>query len=1488
MGVVGPSSHPCPFRIVGIGASAGGLESLEELFSALPQHPGMAFVVVQHLSPDFKSMMDELLARHCRMPIHLAEHEMPVERDHVYLLPSGKEMIIRDRRLLLTDKDRSQSLTLPIDQFFRSLANDCGAAAVGVVLSGSGSDGSRGVRDIDAAGGQVIVETPESAQFNGMPLSALATGAVDQVARPDQIATLLLALGNAPAVAERPSEAGDDSPTAAILDLLRHHFGLDFSLYKTSTVSRRVLRRLEMTEIPSLEDYADRLRTDTVELGRLYHDLLIGVTRFFRDPAAFAVLERQVIPEIIEKTPWTEEIRVWVAGCATGEEAYSIAMIVYEQLLAAGRPPHLKVLATDVHRESLAHASAGIYDEEQLEHVSEVRRERFFTQRGRQFTIATDLRQHVVFAQHNVTRDAPFTKMHLIACRNLLIYLEPHAQKMVLSLFHFGLATGGALFLGSSETPGELLPEFAAVDEHWRIYRKRRDVRLIQPDRLAPPRRTTLPAPAPTGSPRAMSADAHLLGVYDQLLDRCMPPALLFGEDRSLVDSFAGAERYLRIRPRRPSMSVDLLAGDLRTVVTAAVHRALTRPEQVRYDGVPATDTADGERVTVTAEAFTNSRTQSKFVLVRLEPQVVPERPAAGATLDTSTSSELAREHLATLEADLLQTRERLQSTVEELQTSNEELQATNEELVASNEELQSTNEELHSVNEELYTVNAEHQRKIVELRVLNSDIQHLLESTDIGMIFLDRDLCVRKYTPRVASIFHLEPGDIGRSIRHFSHTLERPGLLDDIQRALAEGTIVEEEVASLDGTPYFLRILPYQPYRTGEHGMERGGSIGEGVVVSLTDISALGRAHERIRHLSNIVDSSEDAILAKSLDGTITAWNPGAERLYGYAAEEAIGQNVRILAAPQHAGEIDGLLAQVKTGKAIEHFDTLRRRKDGTLLELSISISPLRDRSGSVIGAASIARDVSPLRHAQRELAAREERIRLLLDSTAESIYGVDVSGVVTFCNAACLRALGQPGADDLIGQPVERVIQHGSAVDHANGNGNGAADHPARRVLRAGEPMHETDAALVRADGSRFPVEYWSYPILGEAGVIGAVVTFIDITERMKAEAEIREAARRREQFLAMLSHELRNPLAAIVSATQVLRHAAVQPAIVAHTRDVIARQSAHMGRLLDDLLDVARITRGGIELRKSDIDLRAAVKVALEAATPQLRQRQIGLTVDLPDRPLPVRGDAARLQQVIGNLLSNAARYSDAGTAVDLSAAVEGRDVVLRVRDQGRGIDPAMLPVVFDLFVQGEQGLDRRGGGLGVGLTLVRQIVELHGGTVEARSDGRGHGSEFIVRLPRQEKAIVADRPTSLRASETPARRIVVAEDQADAREMVRVLLEQCGHVVLEAADGPSALAVIERGHPDVALIDIGLPKMNGYELARRIRANPQLDDVLLVALTGYGTSADVEQARASGFDEHLTKPCDLERLNDAIRQRRSPAAPTGTSTQDAAYS
>jgi two-component system CheB/CheR fusion protein len=1459
-------SQTTGFHVVGIGASAGGLEPLERLFSRLPADTGMAFVVVQHLSPDFKSLMPELLSRRTRMPARPAEHEMPIEPDCVYLIPPTKEMTVKGRKLLLHDKDPKHGLAMPIDLFLRSLAQDLGERSVAVILSGSGSDGSRGIQDIHRAGGTVFCENPETAQFNGMPVSAINTGVVDHVLPPEAIADAIVSLGRPSVTDTAPATEEDPEGGDAILRLLRDEYGIDFSHYKASTVTRRIERRLAMNRSLDLEMYASQLKNDPRELNSLYEDLLIGVTRFFRDEPAFALLESKVIPEIIERTAGDEQIRVWVPGCATGQEPYSIAMLLHEQLAAARRPINVKILATDVHKTSLEVASAGVYSRQQIAGVSPERLQRFFIEKGDGFHISQSLRESIVFAPHNLIRDAPFTKLDLVVCRNLLIYFQPHAQQTVLTLFHFCLKPGGFLFLGSSESPGALLDEFDTIDEHSKIYRKRRDIAL--------PRDLKLPLARNTATPRALAAlsrsgavPPQLLAAYDRLLDRFMPPSFLVDADGLLVDSFGGVAPLLKMKQRRPSaVLIDMLDDELKAVVSGALHRIRRNSEAV----VSAEVTLPGQPgpFTVTAEPIRTAQGVSTHVLITLarpgsaHPQPLTIAPAVtGPSAPATAAGSGAAIHVQTLEEELSYTKQNLQAAIEELEATNEELQATNEELIASNEELQSTNEELHSVNEELYTVNAEYQNKNAELQELNNDIEHLLNGTDVATIFLDRELGIRKFTPRIAETFDLLPQDVGRSIRSFSHDLSHTTLIADIERVLRDGSSVETQTWDSRDRCYFLRLLPYHARDKQSTPASPAASDAppDGVVLTLIDISALEEARAKLAQLSAIVESSDDAIVGNTLDGVITTWNNGACRLFGYAADEAIGRHFSFLQPADRRDDITAMLAQVRSGRPAERLETKCLRKDGAAVDASIKFSPIFDSSNRTIGVSAIARDISPLIRTRLDVAEREERIRLLLDSTAEAIYGIDLNGICTFCNAACARLLGYESPAALIGKQMHPLVHH----TRPDGTPYPAEQSSIYDAMRHRQEAHVDDEVLWRADGTCFHAEYWSHPICREDEVIGAVVTFLDITERRRAEQEIQEGSRRREQFLAMLSHELRNPLAAILSATRVLEANVVPDQIRQEAGLVVERQAKHMARLLDDLLDVARITRGRIVLRNERIDLRDTTRSALEALQPLLAEQDAQLELDIDDQPIVVIGDATRLQQVQANLLSNAAKYSPRGARIRLEVKRDGEQAVIRVADNGNGIDRDMLPRIFDLFVQGDRSLDRTQSGLGIGLTLLRSLVNLHNGTVEAHSDGVGTGSTFVVRLPLARAAVA--RPAD---GDGGIRTVVIVEDQADARRMLQVLVESMGVRVFAAENGEEGAALIERVQPDLALVDLGLPVMSGYELARLVRGQRDRCPVRLVALSGYGQDADIRAAIEAGFDEHITKPPAPERLEQLL--------------------
>jgi two-component system CheB/CheR fusion protein len=1316
--------------VIGIGASAGGLEALQHFFDNIAPDTAMAFVVVQHLSPDFKSLMDELLGRHTELPIHLVEDGMVVEAGHVYLIPPKKEMIISGGRLLLSERDRQQELTLPIDVFFRSLAQDCGRRGVAIVLSGSGSDGSRGLRDVHDAGGLVIVQDIDSAQFGGMPRTAYETGVADWILSPQQMPRVLeshVQRGGKPS-ATREDLVARPASSAAFNDVYRMlelEFGLDFTNYKPSTVTRRIERRLRLAQADDIQQYLARLRNERTELNILYRDLLIGVTRFFRNEEAFGILEQRVLPDLIRNCSPEKPLRIWVAGCATGEEAYSLAILLHEQL----SPLHdrsFKIFATDVHRGSLELANRGFFAEEALANVSQERRDRYFTRSVSGYQVIPELRQSIVFAPHNVIKDAPFTRVDLVSCRNMLIYFQPTVQQKVLNQFHFALNRGGIMLLGPSESPGALLKDFESVDPYWRIYKKHSDVRIPVDPRLQP-RHPQPRAPSAVGQPFARFSMSSLLATYDVLLEELMSPSLLVNDRGELVHVFGGASRFLKPRDGRQGLEVvDQVSEELKLLLTGGLRRARLSADPIAFKNVQIAIDNKDLALDITLRRIKPRTTEVPHVLISFD---VLESPAQSPTA-TATEihvGQLSREQVGTLQAELEFTKENLQAAIEQLEAGNEELQSSNEELMSSNEELQSTNEELQSVNEELYTVNAEYQSKIAELTELTNDMDNLLASTDVGTIFLDSQLCIRKFTPQVAESFNLLSQDVGRSIESFTHTLEHPELVADVRRVLASGERIEREVRDQRGRVYFLRLLPY---------LAKGGTAG--VVITFVDVSSLKAAEDALFHERYLLNS--------------------------------------------------------------------------------------------------------------------------LLSSVPDAIYFKDTRGRFIRVNPAAAARLGLSDPAQAVGKtPFELADQETALALHRDDE----------EVLKTGKPQHyklenrHTAAGTAEWDVvTRLPLIDRSREIVGVIGVSR------DVTAQQLSEERIQEAMRRRDEFLAMLSHELRNPLAAVVTATELIKgdHTPEeQPQLI----EVLDRQSQQMARLLDDLLDASRVTQNKIELKQEQVDLRSVVEEACAAARPMMDARNLGFSLVVDARPLQVNGDASRLQQVCMNLLTNAAKYTPSGGHVYLEAASEDGHAVVRVRDDGMGIAPTMLESIFELFVQSSRTLERAHGGIGVGLTLARSLVALHGGTLTAESPGEGQGSTFVVRLPLFAGKL--ERSAKPRAASAIAKgsKIVVVEDNVDAREMLCHLLTRAGFECRAAADGMAALELIAEFHPHAAVVDVGLPGIDGFEVARRLRADHAYDNIMLIAVTGYGQKVDRDAALAAGFNAHLVKPMKFAQLAELLQ-------------------
>ncbi|HZE75312.1 MAG TPA: chemotaxis protein CheB [Gemmatimonadales bacterium] len=971
------------FPVVGVGASAGGLHALQRFFDAIPAAPGIAFVVVQHLDPTHKSETAELLRRHSRLPVVQLTDNERVEVDRVYVIPPNSELAIVRGVLHLARPANRRGMRMPIDAFLRSLADDQQERSVAVILSGTGADGTLGIKAVKAAGGLTMAQDPETAEYDGMPRNAVATGMVDFELPVEKLPGILLQYVSHPYLRQGGSPSLVEQGPAhlqAILALLRARTKYDFSCYKKGTISRRIERRMSLKHLERIQDYVKYLQDHPPEIDDLFKDLLISVTSFFREPQAWEYLEQHVLPRLIEERAAEGMLRLWVPGCATGEEAYSLAMLLLEAVQNGDQSRGMQVFASDLDSSALDFARAGLYPESIAADVSRERLHRFFVREDQGYRVNKGVRDLVVFSVQNLISDPPFSRIDLITCRNLMIYLAPEIQQRVISLFHFALRPGGYLLLGNAESVGSSTDQFEVVAKKWRIYRR---IGPATHDRIEFP---VVPGPwhhpvtRPT-APFPLGRESKLLGTVQSLvLERYVPACALVNAKGEILYLFGPTDRYL-LQPTG-QLTRDLLAwsrGGIRSKLRASLRQAIQQKQRASATG--AVLSADGETrpVRITVDPLVVPKELEGCFLVVFEQEYPHPGLAGAAALEPGDDSAVRQ-----MEYEVGVLREQLRTGAEQFEASNEELKSANEEMMSMNEELQSTNEELEtskeelqSLNEELSTVNSQLENKVQELEATNDDLNNLLSSTNIATIFLDRQFRIRRFTPPMTQLLSLRPTDLRRPIGDFAQKFTDRRLIPDAERVLATLGPIEAEVQTDDGRWYLRRILPYRT---------EGDRI-DGVVVTFTDITERRKAEEERVRLAAIVESSGVAIIGMGLDGVITSWNRGAERLYGHSPKEAIGHAIDILTRTGAESALQDALRQVARGDIVERVEAEQVRKDGEALSVLLTASPIhRPETGALIGASAIVRDMSAQRKAESGMQEANERLEArVADRTAE-----------------------------------------------------------------------------------------------------------------------------------------------------------------------------------------------------------------------------------------------------------------------------------------------------------------------------------------------------------------------------------------------------------------------------------------------------------------------------------------------------------------------
>ena len=1314
-------AQPAPdaLLVAGLGASAGGVEALEAFFAGLPKTDGVAFVVILHLAPNEESRLADVLQGDLPLPVIQVTEAVDLHARHVYVIPPGKNLLAHDGTLVLTPIEEERVRRRPIDHFFRTLAEAYGERAIGIVLSGTGANGTVGVQRLRETGGCVMAQDPADALFEEMPRSAIAAGVVDVVgparALGAEVAAYAERVNRAP-LADSPRELPEDGVRAlqGVLAQLRARTGHDFAFYKRSTVLRRLDRRLHVTGAGSLADYLGRLRETPAEAEALLDDLLISVTNFFRDPEAFDGLA-DAVPGLFEGKRAEDEVRVWVPACATGEEAYSIAILLLEHAATLVAPPRIQVFATDLSERAVHTAREGRYPESIEADVTRERLNKFFAHESGHYRVTETLRETVVFAQHSLLSDPPFSRLDLVSCRNLLIYFQRELQQRVLALFHYSLRPDGLLFLGASETVGGGPDLFHADDKHARLYR-RRDVETPLPQL---PRVTRVLTEAPAGPrPDAPAPPVPPADEYEQIhravREEEAAPSVLVGESDDVVHVSNAASEFLQVGAGTPTRALtQLIRPELRAVALTAVVQARREGEAGAGPVALAVEGAE-RRVEVHARRAPSD-------LVHLAFRVLPpDASASPPELDARAEAEM-EEHR--------RTREQLRVTVEEFEASKEELRAQNEELHSVNEELRSTAEELEtakeeaqSMAEELRTVNDELKAKVEETARARGDLENLVVSTEIATLFLDRDLRIQRFTPHVREHFHVLASDVGRPLADLAQKFGGGRLVEDAEAVVERLEVKEREVEGEDGRWYLVQA---RPYRSQEDRIE-------GVVVTFVDITRRKADEEALRHSEEryrllVQSATEYAILALDPEGQIMAWNQGAERVFGYAAEEVLGKPGAFLFTEEdrEAGVPEREMATAaEKGRAPD--DRWLVRRGGERFWASGVMTALHEPGGTLRGFAKILRDDTQRREAEQALRASETRYRALFTSMQEGFCVIemvfDESGEPTDYRFVETNPAFEPhsGLADAVGETARTLVP-------------GLEDHWVEvfaRVARTGQA--EQFEQRSEAMGRWFQVDAFQ---TGDPAHQRVGVLFTDITQRRQSEEALRLLNATLAARVAEQTAQVRTLSVRLVAAEQDERE---RIARVLH--DDLQQQLYGLGVTLDLMQppedDPARalhaqareILRESTELTRSlAMELSPTVLSGTSAESllrwvAERKQNRLGLDVEVetegdPDiRPPHVR---VLLYHVLRELLLNVAKHAGTDRAT-LRAWAEAGDIIVRVEDEGVGIDP-----------------EAAAGSDGFGLPYLRERVRLVGGSFEVEPAPEV-GTRATVRLPLAEES------------------------------------------------------------------------------------------------------------------------------------------------------
>lgn len=1460
------------FYVVGIGASAGGLDAIQTLFDHIPADTGMSFVIVQHLSPNFKSMMDELLAKHTQMPILLATEGIEILPNHVYLNPKEKNIKIKNGRIEHYNKDANHAINLPIDIFFHSLGNDLEHMSVGIILSGTGTDGSRGISTIKESGGIIIVQDPSSAQFDGMPVTAINTRFADFVLTPEKIGEELVRISSR--LPMQVKITSDDELTTddyynKIIAVISQYSHIDFAVYKPNTILRRIEKRINIKQLTNIDDYYQLIKSDLVEQKTLFEECLIGVTAFFRDPEAFQTIENVVLPEIFKKDPAKAIARFWVVGCSSGEEAYSLAILIDEYIVKNQLVVDYKIFATDADSRALQVASNGVYPVNLVTDISKERLEKYFLKNGNHFEVIKKIRERIVFSVHNILNDPPFIRIDLISCRNMLIYINNKSQKKIINTFQFSLNYNGFLFLGNSENIADSKDRFEVIDTKWRIYQNISETKAY---------------PTQLSENKVVSYNIKHPDYYDYSFGRFKKsiPENLF--NKNIAELFGPSCIYVD-----KDLNVLFLNGDMNGILSYGrgllkqnleeivpdkqllalmrngLRKAREEKKMVVFENFLINHPAQPQNIHI---RFLSTRLESStddvFVIILEKTSILPDE---NIIIKYQPSDELTKKQIEELERDLRKSRQETQNVIEELETSNEELQASNEELQASNEELQSTNEELQSVNEELYTINSELQLKNKELFDLNNDISNILNSTSLALLFLNKSLEIRFFTPEIKRIFSLKDSDIGRPISGFaSNFINFTGkeLLNDIVRVLETFAPISRELESEENRIYHKKIMPYT---TREKSVE-------GVVITFLDITEI-RQKDKV-----IVESRNRLEMALNL-GKLAWWDwdymtgevqfsDAKALMLGYQPHELdnkVYSFTQMIHPDDYENAMKAMRDHLENKKPVYEVEYRIKRKDNTYAWFYDKGGIVeKDNDGKPKRITGIVIDVTKSK--EISLAINKLYDAFLQAPTLNVI--TDINGLVEYVNDNQCKIAGY--------QPHE-LIGHKTSI-FRSGKHPDTFYRQLWDTIKSGQ-VWNGEIANKTKDGTIYWERATISPVKNERG---AVVSFIKIAQDITSTIEVKEkmlnekhkaeeADSMKSVFLANMSHEIRTPMNAIVGFGQLLADSQLTEEERKNYINIINSQGEYLLTLINDIIDISKIEMGAIELRNEICDIRFLMD-DLHKFFLLNRSNNVDIKVTFGNFGFEtdIYTDSTRLRQILTNLIYNAVKFTEKGYVEFGVELKDSSELIFFVKDTGIGIKRSDVDKIFDRFYQVDtKNKEKIKKGTGLGLAISKTLVELMGGRIWVDTE-EFVGSTFSFTIPYRPVKSQVQLPKIMPEQYDSIfvdHKFLIVEDIESNYLFLKYALEPTKAEIIWAKNGQEAIQNIKNDDQfSLILMDISMPVLDGYNATSKIRQINK--EIPIIAITAFAMEGDNQKALDAGCNDYLTKPLRIDLLVNNINK------------------